>query len=154
VSWNAIAYNHPVNLPLNWRTTDFRNGTNYSLRIIAHDSSIARYYYDVVDHPFILNNTVDVRNYNEVVTSYELFANYPNPFNPTTTIRYQLPQAGKASLKIFDILGREVQTLVDEVQISGSYSVNFNASSLASGVYFYRLQSGNFVSTKKMLMVK
>jgi hypothetical protein len=85
---------------------------------------------------------------------YALLQNYPNPFNPTTTISYQLPVASQVSLKVFDVLGREVMTLVNGRQDAGAYNFNFNASDLSSGVYFYRLQSGNFVQTKKMMLVK
>jgi len=85
---------------------------------------------------------------------FALEQNYPNPFNPTTTISYQLPVASQVSLKVYDVLGREVMTLVNGRQDAGAYNFNFNASDLSSGVYFYRLQSGNFVQTKKMMLVK
>ncbi len=85
---------------------------------------------------------------------FALEQNYPNPFNPTTVISYQLPVAGNVSLKLYDVLGKEVMTLVNGRQEAGAYNFNFNASSLSSGVYFYRLQSGNFVQTKKMMLVK
>lgn len=79
---------------------------------------------------------------------------YPNPFNPTTTIKYQLPRDGFVTLKIYDMLGREVKTLVSDYKTSGKYSVSFDASELASGTYFYQLRAGNFISTKKMLLLK
>jgi len=85
---------------------------------------------------------------------YKLEQNFPNPFNPTTTIQYQLPTDSKVTLKIYDILGSEVATLVNEVQQAGYKEIKFDASSLSSGVYIYRLVSGNHISTKKMLMVK
>ncbi len=105
----------------------------------------------------------------DIVTTYALAQNYPNPFNPSTTINYQLPVDGHVTLKVYDILGREVRTLVDEAKDAGSYEVKFDAGNLASGVYFYRVsitaddgtsaegspQAGkNFVSTKKMLILK
>lgn len=87
--------------------------------------------------------------------------NYPNPFNPATVIRYELPTAGAVKLSIFDVLGREVATLVNECRDAGIYEVMFNASSLSSGTYFYRLESrsscsraGLLVETKKMILVK
>jgi len=83
---------------------------------------------------------------------FALEQNYPN--NPTTVISYQLPVAGNVSLKLYDVLGREMMTLVNGRQEAGAYNFNLNASNLSSGVYFYRLQSGNFVSTKKMMLVK
>ncbi len=86
--------------------------------------------------------------------TFELGQNYPNPFNPTTVISYQLPVASEVSLKVYDVLGREVATLVNARQEAGRYSVPFNAASFASGVYFYRLQAGQFVQTRKMMLVK
>jgi hypothetical protein len=97
----------------------------------------------------------DVENYeDETITSYELFNNYPNPFNPTTHIKYQLPESGHVSLKVFDVLGREVMELVDGQQAAGSYNVNFDALDLASGIYIYRLKAGSYVSIKKMMLLK
>jgi 5-hydroxyisourate hydrolase-like protein (transthyretin family) len=80
--------------------------------------------------------------------------NFPNPFNPSTTIRYQIPQDGIVTLKIYDILGNEVTTLLNEEKAKGRYEVNFNASQLASGVYIYKIQAGDFVSSKKMILLK
>ncbi len=89
-----------------------------------------------------------------VIKDFILSQNYPNPFNPTTVIEYTIPKDSHVTLKIYDVLGQEVRTLVDQDQQVGRYSVNFNGSSLASGVYFYRLVAGNHVITKKMLMLK
>ncbi|MEJ2105140.1 MAG: T9SS type A sorting domain-containing protein, partial [Ignavibacteriaceae bacterium] len=83
-----------------------------------------------------------------------LIQNYPNPFNPTTTINYQLAQTGFVTLKIYDILGKEVSTLVNEQKNQGRYSVSFDASKLAGGVYIYQLRVNNYVSSKKMLLLK
>ncbi|MBW7889397.1 MAG: T9SS type A sorting domain-containing protein, partial [Bacteroidetes bacterium] len=85
--------------------------------------------------------------------------NYPNPFNPSTTIRYSIPEARNHSaiavtLKVYDLLGKETATLVNEVQEAGNYSVQFNASQLSSGIYFYTLTAGNNISTKKLLLLK
>lgn len=91
-------------------------------------------------------------------TEYKLEQNYPNPFNPGTKIRYSIPNVGSGlaltELKVFDILGNEVATLVNEQKAAGYYEVEFNASQFASGVYVYRLQSGSYVSTKKMMVLK
>ncbi len=87
-------------------------------------------------------------------SAYYISQNYPNPFNPSTTIRYQIPQDGIVTLKIYDILGAEVATLVNEEKVAGKYEVNFNASSLASGVYLYKIQAGDFISSKKMILLK
>ena len=90
----------------------------------------------------------------EIPNFYSLSQNYPNPFNPSTTIKFTMPKGDNVKLVIFDILGREVKTLVNEFKSSGSYEVNFDASTLSSGVYFYRLEAGEFTDTKRMLLVK
>ena len=90
----------------------------------------------------------------EIVTDYKIQQNYPNPFNPTTKIEYAIPQSGMVNLKVYDVLGNEVYALVNQFQNVGSFIVSFDASKLVSGIYFYKLQSGNFVQTKKMLLVK
>jgi hypothetical protein len=87
-------------------------------------------------------------------TAFALAQNYPNPFNPSTTINYQLSTTSNVKLEIFDLLGRKVATLVNERQTVGAYTANFNAAQLSSGVYFYRLQAGSFVQTKKMMLIK
>ena len=86
--------------------------------------------------------------------SYSLSQNFPNPFNPSTKITYQLPVNSEVSLKIFDMLGKEVITLVNEKKDAGRYEVQFNATNLASGMYFYRLAAGNFTDTKRMILIK
>jgi hypothetical protein len=90
----------------------------------------------------------------ETPKQFNLSQNYPNPFNPVTKINFALPKQGFVTLKIYDITGREIQTLVSEVKQAGYYSVDFNASSLSSGVYFYKIQSGDFISVKRMVLIK
>ncbi len=94
------------------------------------------------------------RNTGVVATAFELSQNYPNPFNPTTNIRFSIPNAGLVSLKIYDILGREVMDVMNQYQDAGSYTVSLDASKLATGIYVYRLASGSFSSTKKMMLLK
>jgi len=89
-----------------------------------------------------------------VPEEFVLYQSYPNPFNPSTTIKYSLPNSDIVSLKVFDILGREVAILLDEYKTAGSHAVEFNASGLASGVYFYQLRAQNFVETKKMILLR
>ena len=111
-----------------------------------------------------LNNAstgVDEKDNGEIPTAFALEQNYPNPFNPTTAISYQLPVIGFVTLKVYDLLGREVATLVNETKAPGNYEVNFNASNLPSGVYFYQLkavpfgrQAGEFNATNKMILLK
>jgi hypothetical protein len=89
-----------------------------------------------------------------VPTEYALYQNYPNPFNPITTIKYQIPELSFVTLKVFDVLGNEIVTLVNEDKPAGSYEVEFNATSLPSGICFYKLQAGDYVETKKMVLMK
>ena len=91
---------------------------------------------------------------NVIVKDYSLSQNYPNPFNPTTNIKFAIPVSGFVTLKIYNMLGKEVAVLVNKSLNSGSYAYDFNASSLASGVYFYKLESNSFVETKRMVLVK
>ena len=85
---------------------------------------------------------------------YKLSQNFPNPFNPTTSIKYSLPEQQFVSVKVFDILGREVASLVNEIKPAGNYEVNFDASNLSSGVYFYQLRAGSFTATGKLILMK
>jgi hypothetical protein len=93
-------------------------------------------------------------NGNEVPEKYSLSQNYPNPFNPTTKFNFSIPNNGFVSLKVFDVLGREVATIVEKDFNAGIFTVDFDASSLSTGIYFYTLKSGDFTSTKKMMLVK
>jgi hypothetical protein len=97
---------------------------------------------------------VDVENPNVTVNEFNLAQNFPNPFNPTTLIRYSIPESGIVTLKIYDILGREVAQLINEEKAAGSYDFTFDASKLSSGVYMYKIESGNYQETKKMVLIK
>jgi hypothetical protein len=99
--------------------------------------------------------TIGINNNEEIIPGFfKLYQNYPNPFNPVTKISYDLPKSGFVSLKVYDMLGREVTTLVNEVKKEGSYLVDFDGSNLASGVYFFKLKSNDFVDIKKMILLK
>jgi photosystem II stability/assembly factor-like uncharacterized protein len=101
------------------------------------------------------NGGVWIKNISsEIPDNYNLFQNYPNPFNPTTYIKYQITNNGFVNLKVFDIMGREISTLVNEKQNAGTYETQFDANNLASGIYFYRLKAGNFSDTKKLMVIK
>ena len=91
---------------------------------------------------------------NSLPTNFVLNQNYPNPFNPTTTISYSVPKTSLVTIKVYDILGREVAVLVNEEKAGGNYEIKFNASNLSSGVYMYRFQAGTFIQSKKMLLLK
>jgi hypothetical protein len=98
---------------------------------------------------------IGIKKYSdETPKDFALSQNYPNPFNPTTNIKFAIPKSGFVKLTVTDMTGREVATLINEQLNVGSYEYTFNASNLASGVYFYKLTSGDFVSTKKMTLIK
>lgn len=125
---------------------NLRSGTyNYRLKQIDHNGNFEY---------FNLSNEVNIG----IPLKYDLSQNYPNPFNPSTKINFALPNDGRVSLKIYDMSGKEVMTLINEVKTAGYYSVDFNASSsangLSSGVYFYRLSTSDFTATKKMMLIK
>jgi hypothetical protein len=85
---------------------------------------------------------------------FTLEQNYPNPFNPSTTISFQIPQSGIVKLVVYNMLGKEVTTLLNEEKTAGAYEVNFSVQNIASGIYFYTINAGNFTSTKKMILMK
>jgi len=97
---------------------------------------------------------IALQNTQTIPSSFELHQNYPNPFNPITMISFHLPIAGRVSLKVYDMLGREIAALVDEAKSAGKYSVHWDAQRVASGVYFYQLQAGAYSATKKLLLLK
>jgi hypothetical protein len=130
--WTNDTNNNDVNDPLNWSASQNIHGSPGAEDVVA-----------------IYN-----RNGNILPNSYELKQNYPNPFNPITTIRYALKQQENVKLIIYNLLGQEVDILVDEYQNAGWYDIQFDASELASGVYIYQIQAGQFVKSNKMVVIK
>jgi len=120
---------------------DLITNTNYRLQ----SSFWNVYYQDVI---------VDVEEEEILPIVYKLEQNYPNPFNPSTIIKFAVPERSIVLIKIYDILGSEILTLVNEEMERGWYERVFNASGSASGMYIYRMQAGNYISTKKMLLIK
>jgi len=110
--------------------------------------------YDQSDSFFAITYLVSTEENETLPAEISLEQNYPNPFNPSTNIKYQIPESGLVTLKVYDVLGNEIETLVKEEKSFGSYEVEFDASKLPSGIYFYRLRAGNFVETKKMVLLK
>jgi plastocyanin len=102
----------------------------------------------------IVQNPVGVSDDELIAEKFELKQNYPNPFNPSTNIEFRISDRSFVSLKVFNILGDEVASLINEEKAAGIYSVTFNASNLSSGMYLYKIQSGSFVETKKMILMK
>jgi photosystem II stability/assembly factor-like uncharacterized protein len=97
---------------------------------------------------------VNVQTQQNVPEKFNLSQNYPNPFNPSTSISYSIPSSSLVSIKVYDVIGNEVATLVNEIKSAGNYEANYNAEGLTSGIYFYRIQAADFVETKKMILVK
>ncbi|MBK8552939.1 MAG: T9SS type A sorting domain-containing protein [Ignavibacteria bacterium] len=146
-SWTKVANvtgNGTTTSPHSYSYTDKNLATgNYNYRLKQTDFNGNFEYFN-------LSNEVNVG----IPTKYDLSQNYPNPFNPSTSIAYQIPFDGQVSLKIFDMSGKEVASLVNEVKTAGYYTYNFNASNLSSGVYFYTISANNFTATKKMMLMK
>ena len=135
---------------------------NVGYRIRAKDlQNLYSVYSDVSSIILMPNQKIAGTDGKPAAIEYKLYQNYPNPFNPLTTIKYSIPEASSVTLKVYDILGREITTLVNEKQPAGNYSIKFNGYRLSSGVYFYKIvavpesgQAGNFISTKKFIVLK
>jgi hypothetical protein len=122
-------------------TDDYVNGVlRYRLKQIDTDGQFA--YSDIIE---IETPTIE---------TYELYQNNPNPFNPTTTIKYALPKESKVLLEVYNTLGQKVVTLIDEVKSAGYFSLEFNARNLPSGIFIYRLRAGDYIETKKMVLLR
>ena len=155
-SWGTGAY-ISINGGANWLSipsglAGHGGGINYFDKgycVISQGSNIYKLnpVYNVV-------TDINITGTANVPSKFDLHQNYPNPFNPTTNITFDLPVSGNVSMKVFDVSGKEVFTLVDGFKSAGTYNVNFNAASMNSGVYFYRLEAGNVTTTKKMILVK
>jgi len=147
-SWDNSTWYEPQGL-FDWTDID-------RLEIVAEYQNMgtAKLWFD--DIKIYNPNVISAEDNDQVPVQFSLEQNYPNPFNPETTIKYVLPGAGNVSLKVFDVLGREVAVLVNEFKNAGTYHLTFSAKqfSLSSGVYFYRLQSGVYNSTKKLMLIK
>ncbi|MCF6270499.1 MAG: T9SS type A sorting domain-containing protein [Melioribacteraceae bacterium] len=131
----------------------------HSLTGITHSHNFSFWLVDSsIDSLFMISmSTTDINNYHNSSNSVKyflLYQNYPNPFNPSTQLSYQIPKDGFVSLVVYNTLGQVVSTLVNEHQTSGKYSVQFNASNLPSGVYFYKIESGRFTKVNKMLLLR
>lgn len=140
----------------NWIDVNDGFGSSRTISCLAvlGDDLFAGFYNGEVRRRPLSQMITSVEDQNDIPISFNLSQNYPNPFNPSTKINYSITEFSQVALKIYDVLGTEVATLVNEEKPAGNYEVNFNASQLSSGIYFYKLQAGNFVSTKKMLLIK
>jgi hypothetical protein len=165
-NWNFTVDNsQSVDVTLSWNKT-LLEGLAGSLQLNLKDNSnnaivdmkqVGSYTFTYsTPRSFSINAIITSvgNNKGNIPNEYALAQNYPNPFNPSTRIDYQLPSNGTVTLKIYNALGQEVRNLVNRNQDAGYYTINFNASQLSSGIYFYKLQSGSFVRTKKMILTK
>ena len=132
----------------------FSNNNVHAFAVSGTNLFAGTYGGDVWRRPLSEMITSVERLSTDVPTHFSLDQNYPNPFNPSTTIKYQIPRSGLVNLKVYDILGKEVSTFVNENKIRGLFEVNFDASKLANGIYIYQLKINDFVSSKKMLLLK
>jgi hypothetical protein len=130
------------------------NNTELNIFVYQQSSSISTTSHVQQAMKTPVTGSIGISNNNVVVEDYSLTQNYPNPFNPSSTFTFSIPKSGNVSLKFYDMIGNEVATYVDGFMNAGSYSVEFDGSSLASGVYFYKLQAGDFSATKKMVLSK
>ena len=124
----------------------------YEVRIRSREDTTI---FDISDAPFaIMDSTVSVNDEDILITDYELHQNYPNPFNPATRIDYDLPRASNVTIAVFDLLGREITTLVNEYKPQGRHAVVFDASNISSGIYIYKIKADDFSKSRKMLLLK
>jgi len=145
----------------NWKEIGFipGNGTTTEINYYSFKDEILNtgsysYRLKQIDFDGTSNYSQTIAVNFELVLKFSLEQNYPNPFNPSTTIKYQIPESGFVTLKVYDILGNEVATLVSEFKSAGKYSTDFNANRLSSGIYFYELQSGSYSKIMKMILMK
>jgi len=156
------------NNDLNFTTSvaAWQPSSSHKAGIMVYAANNLKSYTDSVFRSLVMPVT-EVADREEVLQEFALLQNYPNPFNPTTTISFSIPHVGthenaslsnrtsfQTSLRVYDMLGREIETLVNEIKEPGNYKTQFNASKLSSGIYFYTLQAGSYIQTKKMLLVK
>ncbi len=151
---NSINYNITYLLD----STLMKNNFKFYYKIYAVDKGVVPEssfkpdsgYYELVYDP----NPVSVKDNKNIPIAYSLQQNYPNPFNSSSVIKYSIPHSSQVTLKIFNALGEEIETLVNREKPAGTYEVKWNAAELPSGVYFYRIKAGDFIQTKKMILLK
>jgi len=146
---SPIVVSNATNLTL----TGLEQGKTYYITVTAVDAQGVQSYFSM-ENSCLFNPFTAIEIPQELPSEYYLLQNHPNPFNSSTTIRYAIPYSGMVAIKVYNVLGREVLTLVNEYKNPGIHSVNFNAANLVSGIYYYRLQAGDYVNTKKMILLR
>ncbi|PIW68969.1 MAG: hypothetical protein COW08_09715, partial [Ignavibacteriales bacterium CG12_big_fil_rev_8_21_14_0_65_30_8] len=150
-----------VYLGIDWGATPGNFNDWGNTRIQENSELFAKYIVELSNEIYLhnknfwelYNSTTGIKN-EELPSKFELFQNYPNPFNPSTQIYYSVAKSGNVNLEIFDLLGRKIETLVNQFHSPGNYNVVFNAKNLSSGVYFYQLRAGSFSQVNKMILIK
>jgi hypothetical protein len=135
---------------LTWGPTIDQVGHIYTVTVQATDGQLST----TTTQYIAASDITDVQKLNDIPTVYSLSQNYPNPFNPTTFIQFGIPKEGFVKLSVFNVIGQEIKVLVNENMSAGNYKINFDASKLNSGMYLYRIETKNYTSVKKMLLVK
>ena len=128
--------------------------TDNYIFLLGDTVKYSKWYAGSTFYPFTWSDISSVKNNVNQPTTFMLSQNYPNPFNPSTSIQYTVGSPHYVTLKVYDVLGNEVATLVNEEKPSGSYELEFDAEKLSSGVYYYQLRTGSFIETKKMIYLK
>jgi hypothetical protein len=134
-----------------WKPTEDQDGHIYTVTVQATDGQLSTTTSQLIGAS---DKITDVQKLNYIPKEYYLFQNYPNPFNPTTSIQFAIPKESHVKLSVFNILGQEIQVLVNKNMNAGNYKINFNASKLNSGLYLYRIETADYTSVRKMLLVK
>jgi hypothetical protein len=148
ITWDVRGDEQAGEQVASYELTDGVGGSHFKPLVLRGQGEV------LVTKPGLTNAVLKVHGGAEVPREFALSQNYPNPFNPTTAIRFQITDHGLVTMKVYDVLGREVTTLVNDVKEPGAYTVRWDATGFASGVYFYRLVSGTFVQTKRLMLLK
>ena len=135
--------------------TDRATITDYYIFLLGNDSlRYSKWNSGSTFYPFTWTDWTSVEEDDQPVKSFQLLQNYPNPFNPSTRIRYEIPERSFVTIKVYDVLGKEIANLINEEKSNGNYEVEFNGNGLASGIYYYRITAGEFSQTRKMILLK
>ena len=152
-----ITKTEDYNLSAQIETSLMKNGFIFNYKIVAKDKNLIPEFSSSPDSGYyqcVWDNSTMVDDNENHPLSFKLEQNYPNPFNPTTTINYEIPNTCLVNIKIYNLLGREIETLINEERTPGKYKIEFNGHNLASGIYFYRITSNSYTKTRKMLLIK
>jgi hypothetical protein len=155
MSWVGVITTYNSQLAYLPTTADRATITDYYIFLLGNDSlRYSKWNAGSTFYPFTWVDYTSVENNYESIQSFQLFQNYPNPFNPATIIRYELPERSFITIRVYDVLGKEISILVNEEKQIGNYEVKFDGNGLASGIYYYRITAEHFSQTKKMILLK